>query len=557
MATWQVCIEDREDAILGAGILLDSEYILTCAHVAKPGLEDEPGSGLRVRFDGRDGIPPCDATVVPDGFTPEDTETGRGDVALLRLHKPVPGQPRILLRRQWRLGQRVRVFGYPSGLPRGKWAGGKVAGPAAAHSGLVQLDDRLTSPRVDRGFSGAAVIADETEEIVGMIKDREPDPHGRVCWMIPVDAIVESVPRLSRYVVGPSSDPGFSDGRDKPVTDTAQRALLRELAQWLGSGDGPDGICVVGGGPESAREALLSRLALPGERGWEATVPRGADVAIRAAGKSAEQVFRQLVAGFGGGTSAGADVAGLVADLGAPVAAIIDGVDASGELPLLLDTLVGVVNRSPRPVVRLLLGFRARIPDRVRGALVAELSGQQRRHGGPGVPGPGAPAPGSDADDRLTAATARLDELVAAEERSCRRHGEVTALITEVPPLLVAAGAALWVQLAVLRGTRGQVGGWWGAELAACETVLEDGLTRAKEVIAELDALVHRRNKLRGTLRLHRQLAVSHGFDEDRRLSRYYRVARDVLWRAPCDLRLAQTAVDNYYDEIMRRVGSR
>lgn len=560
MTAWQVCVEDREGAILGAGILLDGEYVVTCAHVAGqgpgqgPGDEpgDEPGSGLLVRFVGRDGLPPSPAAVVPGCFTPEHAETGRGDVALLRLGTPVAGQPRILLRRQWRLGQRVSAFGYPSGLPRGRWASGELAGPAAAHSVLVQLDDSPASPRVERGFSGAAVIADETEEVIGMVKDRERDPQGRVCWMIPVDAMIESVPRLSLYVPGPSSDPGFSDGRDRPVTDTFQRALLRELALWLGSTAGPDGICVVAGGPESAREALLSNLALAGERDREATVSRTADAAIHAAGKTAEQVFRQLVAAFGGGTSAGADIAGLVADLGAPVAAILDSVDASAEPSLLLDTLAGAVARSPRPAVRLVLGFGDRIPDRVRAALVAELPGTRQCSGGPC-----APAPCGDKYDRLAAATALLRDLVAAEERVSRRHEEVTALITEVPPLYVAAGAAVWVRLAVLRGTAGQGSGGRDAELTACETTLAGGLLRAKEAIAELDELVHRRNTLRSTLSLHRQLAASHGFDEDRRLSRYYQAARDVLWRAPCDLRLAEVAVDSHYSAIMRRAKSR
>lgn len=532
---------------MGAGILLDSEYVLTCAHVAGLGPEGEPGSGLRVRFDGRDGLPPRPAAVVPGCFAPEDAETGRGDVALLRLGAPVPGQPRILLRRQWLIGQRVRIFGYPSSLPRGKWAGGKIAGPAAAHSGLVQLDDRLTSPRVDRGFSGAAVIAEETGEVVGMIKDREPDPHGRVCWMIPVDAIVDSVPRLSEYVARPSSDHGF-DGRDRrPVTDTAQRALLGELARWLGSGAGPDGICVVAGGPESVRKALLSRLVRPEERDWEGTGPRGADVAIRAADKTAEEVFRQLVAGFSGGTDAGADVAGLVADLGAPVAAIIEGVDASREPSLLLDTLVGAVTRSPRPAVRLLLGFGERIPDRASGALVAELPGRRRRPGGPG-------ARGGDLDERLSTAMALLTDLCEVEEQACFRHGEVTALIAGVPPLSVAASAAVSVRLAVLRGTRGHADGRWEAEFAACQAALKGGFLRAKTVIAELDALVHRRNALTGTLTLHRQLAAHHGFDEDLRLSHYYRTARDALRRPPCDLRLAEIAVESYYNAIMRRV---
>jgi Trypsin-like peptidase domain len=543
---WQVRIED-DGAVRGAGIMLDGEYVLTCAHVVVRSSEVPAEPALRVRFDSRENVSHRSADIVAECFCPADDETGRGDVALLRLRTPIPDQPRTLLRRNWRVGQRIRVFGYPDGVPHGMWADARIAGPAMSQSQLVQLNVPVDSPRIECGFSGAAVIDAETGELIGMIRSCEQGPRG-ACWMIPVDAIVKNAPLAARYVSGPSTDCRSSELTDKPLLAAAEGELLRELARWLGS-DGPGGICVIAGGGESVREALFSRLTERGEAGVAAAYgARAIDVAVHAAGKTTGQVSRQLVTGLGGGTDGRVNIARLVTDLGSAAGVVVDEMDAADEPEALLDELTHLVTSFPRPPLRLLLGFRTQVPGRVRNALIAEFPAERRRSD------TAAPADLlADANARLAKAETGLDELIAAEDKASRKHAHVVIRITDVPPPDVAAGTALRVRLAVLRATRGAAGTEWLAEIKACEHALQNRRAQVTEAMERLDELLACRAELRARLAIFGQLAARLGLEEDDQTSGYYRTAHEMVWRAPCDLGGAEQAVDSYYGVIMRR----
>ena len=445
----------------------------------------------------------------------------------------------------------MRVFGYPTGIRHGLWADAKVAGRGVRQSQLVQLNVTPAGPQVERGFSGTAVIDEGTEDIIGMIRQRAIDAGG-ACWMIPVSEIMENLPFVSRYVFAPSTDPGFSDTGEQPTLDPAQRALLRELAGWLGS-DGRGGLCVVVGGPGSAREVLLGRLAAGPVHGPGAPEGhRAVDVAVHAAGKTTGQVIRQLVTGLGGGDDTGADVACLVTDLGPTVSIVVDAVDEADQPAALVAELVGLVTRCPRPAVRLLLGFCTQVPDRLRNAVVAELPGRPR------LPGRGA---AEDArwitDARMTRAMALVEELAAAEDEACEKHAYVASRITDVPPPAVDAAAALLTRLSVVRASGDAADGRWSAaEFDVCERTVEECLGNLRSVTAGLDTLLARRDELRGNLKLYRKLAADARLEEDQRLDVYYRRARDMLWHLACDLGRAAQAVRDYYEAILRRQGN-
>ena len=546
---WQVCLEDDSGEGIGAGIMLDDEYILTCAHVVAPGQGPEKPI-LRVRFDNRGTLSYGQAEIVAECFRPADDETGRGDIALLRLRKPLRGQPRTLLRRAWRVGQLVRVFGYPRNVPHGMWAEAKIAGRSALQSQLVQLNVHPGGPRIEPGFSGTAVIDHDTGDPIGMLSKCEQAP-GSACWMIPVNAIVENVPLVTRYLFAASSDPVFSEGRGKTATGAAATALLRALNHWLRS-EGPGGICVVAGDLDSARETLLRGVVNPAEAdSGTASGPRGIDIAVHAAGKTADQVCRELVVGLGGGAEAGTDVRSLAADLGSPAGVVVDEPDAAGQPEILLDTLAELATSFPRPPVRLLLGFSGRVPERLRGALVAELPAARLGRGHDGRRASGRLA--GDADQRLAAAADLLAELAAAEDDACRKHAHVAVRITDVPRPDVTATAALGVRLAILRATQRDPGAEWPTELEACERALRDRRDRVTEATAELGRLLARRDDLRDRLAIFSQLAARYGLEEDERLSRYYQAAYEMLRRAPCSLDRADRAVGDYYAAIMRR----
>jgi Trypsin-like peptidase domain len=556
---WQVHIEDAAGKIRGAGIMLDGEYVLTCAHVALPGPADlarQSPPGIRIRIDSRDDLEARPATVVPGQIAPIDPVTGRGDVVLLRLTRPVQNQPPTQLRRAWRVRQRVRVFGYPTGIAHGMWADAEVVGRAVRQSQLVQLNVTPAGPQVEKGFSGTAVIDEGTEDIIGMIRERAIDAGG-ACWMIPVSAIIENLPFVSRYVFAPSTDPGFGGAGERPAWDRARRALLTELAGWLGS-DGPGGLCVVSGGRGSAREVLLGTLAAgPAHEPDAPARHRPVDVAVHAAGKTTGQVSRQLVTGLGGGRGGGdnaeADVARLVTDLGPSVSIVIDSVDAADQPAALVEELLGLVIRCPRPAVRLLLGFGDGVPERLRDAVVAELTGPPRQLG----PGSAGDAHGA-ADARMAKAIALVEELAAVEDEACEKHSHVAYRIANVPPPAVGAAAALRIRLSVLRAAGGAAdGGWRAAETDACERTVAQCLANLRTLMAGLDALLAGRNALRNELDVYRELAAEGGFEEDQRLDLYYLRASDLLWHPSCDMDRAAQAVRAYYQAILRRQGER
>jgi len=527
--------------------MLDGEYVLTCAHVVVSGAADlsrQSADGIRIHFDGRDDLEPQEAEVVPNQVVIEDPETRRGDVALLRLASPVRDQPRIHLRRAWWKGQRVRVVGYPTGIDYGIWAEAQIAGLASKRSQLVQLNV-TEGPQVERGFSGTAVIDDGTEDVIGMIRER--DTRSGACWMIPVSAIIDNLALVARYVSS-ATDRGFRSPDEQLAWDPVQRALLSQFAEWLGS-DGPGGLCIVTGGPGSAREALLSRLATGlGQQGDAPASHRAVDVAVYAAGKTADEVARQLVTGLGGGSDAGGDVARLVADLGPAVSIIVDAVDAAAEPTALAAELVGLVARCPRPAIRLLLGFSGQVPEHLRHAVVAELTALPKQYGR-GSAESGRPA----ADPRLPQAMALVAKLAAAEDEVCERHLHVAKRIKGTPSPGVAAAEALRLRLAVVHaaGTAADER-WRAAELGACERTAAQCLGDVRALLARLEALLVRRNRLRGELEVYGELAAQHGLQEEE-IVRYSLRARRLLRTPPCDLEHAERAVRAYYEAIRRQ----
>jgi hypothetical protein len=545
---WQVHIAVNRK-VCGAGIMLDGEYVLTCAHVVVAGaanLSSQSADGILIHFDGRDDLEPQDAEVVPSQVVIEDPETRRGDVALLRLANPVPDQPRIHLRRAWWKDERVRVVGYPTGIDYGIWAKAQIAGLASKRSQLVQLNV-TEGPQVERGFSGTAVIDDGTEDVIGMIRER--DTRSGACWMIPVSAIIDNLALVARYV-NSATDRGFRSTDEQLAWDPVRGALLGQFGEWLGS-DGPGGLCVVTGGAGSAREALLSRLATgPGHQGDASTSHRAVDVAVHAAGKTAEEVARQLVTGLGGGSDAGADVARLVADLGPAVSIIVDAVDAAAQPAELVAELLGLVARCPRPAVRLLLGFSGQVPEHLRHVVVAELTALPRQFGR------GSDAGGPPADDtRLSQAMALVADLAAAEDEVCEQHLHVAKRIKDVPPPGVAAAEALRLRLSVMRAAGAAADERWrAAELSACERAAAQCLNEVRALLARLDALLVRRNRLRGELEVYGELAAQHGLQEEE-IVRYSLRARRLLRTPPCDLDRAERAVRAYYQAIRQQLG--
>lgn len=274
---WQVRVRSREDPdlVLGAGVLLGPEFVLTCAHVALRAPE------LVVDLMGHDGLPAVGAEVVDELCVAEFPGVRRGDVALLRLREPRPADDGARLRRLAITRDRpARVLGYPRLFDDGLWALTTLVGRVGPE--WVQMNRRSdVEQRVRAGFSGSGVVDDLTGDVVGIVVAEYTDEEAGLSWMLPTEAIIAHLPLVDDWAVGGRGvDPSFT----RPGLPADDRAT--ELATQLRARSAEPGVRLVGGRDVDAlRQAVM--LSGPG------TEPL-ADLAIDVAGQSVEEVSRRI-----------------------------------------------------------------------------------------------------------------------------------------------------------------------------------------------------------------------------------------------------------------------
>jgi hypothetical protein len=87
-------------------------------------------------------------------------------------------------------------------------------------------------------------------------------------------------------------------------------------------------------------------------------------------------------------------------------------------------------------------------------------------------------------------------------------------------------------------------------ELPALEREVDEALRRARAELTEAGQPMRERAELRGRLSAYRAKATGLGRIEDLALEQRYQRARDLLWRAPCNLAVAAAAVADYQDAV-------
>ncbi|MDX3514958.1 serine protease [Streptomyces caniscabiei] len=204
--------------ICGAGVLVDQNTALTCAHVVR-----DPGAVMWVEFAENSDIEAVSARVPPGGWLPGGrlsgsdgggARVGEGrvgaavgeDVAVLRLDQPRPqARPARLETGLWG-GMEVSATGYAEGFDDGMSLWGRIGGVSGER---VQLDAVTKAEVVRRGFSGAAVCTRPEEgrpaRVVGLVVSWRGDmgellpENNRLAfsYLIPVVRIAELSPVIA------------------------------------------------------------------------------------------------------------------------------------------------------------------------------------------------------------------------------------------------------------------------------------------------------------------------------------------------------------------------
>lgn len=199
---WRVRLKDRDGTILGAGIALAPDAVLTCAHVITraagfTGGDDAPDVTVTVEWVGQRGTPVTSARV--DGWAPT-LPGGGADIALLRTSTPSHDSGAELRRLLCPRNRPVHAFGFPPPHDHGISASATLAGRGGPEGEWLQLDPSQHGDRIRKGFSGAGVVDDRTGAVVGMVVTTFQDSETRLAWAIPVDVLQQHVPAIAEWV---------------------------------------------------------------------------------------------------------------------------------------------------------------------------------------------------------------------------------------------------------------------------------------------------------------------------------------------------------------------
>ncbi|WP_406298970.1 hypothetical protein OG948_27245 [Embleya sp. NBC_00888] len=156
-------------------------------------------------------------------------------------------------------------------------------------------------------------------------------------------------------------------------------------------------------------------------------------------------------------------------------------------------------------------------------------------------------------DERIRRLAGMLDELGYQEGDTIRRRAHVLGRIGDkrVPEVPLRA-ATLRDRLASVTMLGGE-GDWArvSRELSALENDVQGARDRLAATRAHIDAPLARRDELRGLVQSYRAMAARGGHGEDAALESLYSHAKELLWRAPCELEVAVRVVTRYQEAVI------
>ncbi|MEH2365710.1 tetratricopeptide repeat-containing serine protease family protein [Nostoc sp.] len=215
--------------VVGAGFLVSSKHVITCAHVVADALgisrdtQKRPTEVVYLDFpliapeESLTGKVVLWRPVPPKGST---SVKGKEDIAGLELNGTVPeaAQPVDLIIEEDLRNHSFRTFGFPAGHDDGLEATGVLRGRQG--TGWIQIEDiKETGVRLEPGFSGAPIWDEKLNGIVGMaVAADQKRPEAKVAFMIPTKVIATAWPALAQQTIPPlilSKDKRFIFWRDR------------------------------------------------------------------------------------------------------------------------------------------------------------------------------------------------------------------------------------------------------------------------------------------------------------------------------------------------------
>ncbi|MGW7261060.1 S1 family peptidase [Streptomyces sp. NPDC054834] len=539
---WIARIHHAEGHVVGAGVLVSPDRVLTCAHVV------QPDRTYVVRFVGAAAgtVPSVAATVrewdeqgerewIPEQA--DDFGDRAGDLALLRLAEPRPAEDATRLFRLATSRPGVRMYGFPVGDDGGRWHGGTVVG-GRGRDGQVQLRPDTPGELASPGFSGGGVVDLATGRVIGIVLSVDEGRPSLFTYMSPAETILRHLPKVARWTSGRSAvDPELGPKQGPGELDVE---FATELAGWFRGEGWPVLVTVV---PARGRRAwTLGRAITLADRELRTrrntsrfsidppdTVPPAGshDLALGVQGLTVTEVAERIAERLGVPIDSLAGLPQQFAEAHTPLAAVLVGVDVAADPAPLL----GMLERLAHQGARLLLVFRGRdglaapaeetlvrrpladrwnrmraeldrIVDRLGPALHERLNRV--------VPKPGTGDRIDRAEDSLRR-TVVLREQVAARPVPEPRHAE-----------------DLFVYEAAARRRR----------------------QRLEQAVGALDARILRHDELRGRVAgiwaLWRQRSGQPDIARDLEAYRLYETASRLLRRRPCDIEEAEDAVERF-----------
>lgn len=197
---------------VGAGVLVDSRRVLTCAHVIAealglPDLTQRPYGLVTIDFPQSAQSEIRTTRVMAEGWFPGRPGLRAGDLAMLEvLGDEVRGAVPARLRSAGGDNKRVfGVLGHPAGYDMGTWARVELTGIDGLAREWIQLDTvATTGSSIQPGFSGAGLLDEEDDAVVGVVVVAARAPQDRIAWMIPIEVICGYWPDL-RAQLAPES----------------------------------------------------------------------------------------------------------------------------------------------------------------------------------------------------------------------------------------------------------------------------------------------------------------------------------------------------------------